>query len=191
MRALLFVVPTLFLAVPAWADEPAPTPAAPAGAERKAEPALPVAGVELPLPATALAPGRAGDEVVAATDDGAVVRVVVGKGVVARTKAAGARIEALAAAPSGDLVASGTLTELQVFDFTASAALWRAPRPVAFAFDPTGKRLITVTEQGEVVERDASTGKELARRQVAEKRSVVRASLHPAAGVAVLGVADG
>src|SRR5262245_37042981 len=189
MRARLIVVSSVFLAVPAWAEEPAPAPRV--EAERTDAPALPVARVELPLPATALAPGRTGEEVVAATDDGAVVRVVIGKGVVARTKAAGARIEALTASASGDLVASATLTDLQVFDFAASAALWRAARPVVFAFDAAGKRVVTVTEQGEVVELEATTGKELARRPVAEKRKVIRASLHPASGLAVLGVADG
>jgi hypothetical protein len=181
------------LAVPAWAEEPTPTPAAPPApkAEKAEAPGIAPQAVGLPKPATAIARGRADEEVLVATEDGAVLKVLVGKGITWRANTGGEVANLLAAAPTGDFLAAATATEVLVFGAKQDTVLWRAQRPVAFAFDAAGKRFVSVTAQGEVLEQEAATGKEVARRQIAEERKVIKASLHTTAGLAVLGVADG
>lgn len=178
MRIAVLLFALLVLA-PAWASE-----------EAKAPTIAPKA-IDLSSPATALARGREGEEILLATEDGAVLRHRIDRGVTWRSKTGGAAADALAAALAGPHLAAATPTELLVFGAKEGEALWRTKRPVAFAFDAAGKRLVTLTANGEVLELDAATGAEVARRRFDEKREVVRASLHVAAGLAVLGVADG
>lgn len=173
LGALLVVAPT-------WAEEQEP----------EVKTIAPQA-IEVASPATALARGRAGEEILLATGDGAVLRHEIGRGVTWRGKTGGEAAYALVAAPVGHHLAAATPTELLGFGAKEGGALWRTQRPVAFAFDASGRRLVTLTSEGEVVERDAATGVEVARRRFEEQRRVVLASLHVASGLAVLGVADG
>lgn len=177
------------LALPAWAGEPVPPPAP--KAEKAVVPAIVPQSIELPRPATAIARGREGEEILVSTEDGAVVRLVIGRSPTWRATTSGEPADLLAAASNSDFVAAATPREVHVFGAQGGAVCWRVPRPVVFAFDATGQHLVSLTKEGEVVERDAATGKELARRKFADGRRVVKASLHAASGLAVLGVADG
>jgi outer membrane protein assembly factor BamB len=88
-------------------------------------------------------------------------------------------------------VLAGTATELIALATDDGRVRWRAKRPVAFAFATDGATLLTISGKGVITTIDPATGTQAATLASEVKREVVRASLHPESGLAVLGVADG
>lgn len=156
----------------------------------KPAPATPQA-LPLSVTATAVAPGKAAEEFVLTTDDGSVKRYTIGKGVTWSTDTKAGALESVLLSPDGGRIAVTTKEALLVLDGEKGGVLWRTTRPVAHAFDPASARLIVIERDGTILELDASSGKELAKRKSGAKRAVVRATLRADGALAVLGVADG
>lgn len=186
----------LALAGGACAEEPTKAPVdCGAADEASAEPApaapAPLAATAVPLCATAVAvgTGAAADEVLVGLGDGAVLRWGVGHGVTWRGTTGGEPADALVAAPRGGRIAVTTATELLLFG-GAAEPIWRTARPVAFAFSPDGAELLTIGKHA-LAAYAADTGEARRRQRFADKREIVKASMHVGSGLAVLGVADG
>lgn len=190
MRCLAWLCVACVLGTTDLRAEDAPTAPIRATCEL-APPAIPARAIELPAAARALARGSAADEVLVGLEDGQVLRVDATGAVAWRGRTGGGAADELAASPRGDVVAAAVAGELLVLGGDDGTALWRMERPVAFAFADAPPRLVTIDKAGAIVAWNAATGEELDRQRVAEKRAVVKASLHAGAGLAVLGIADG
>ncbi|MDA1193775.1 MAG: hypothetical protein O2894_01185 [Planctomycetota bacterium] len=195
MRALSLVLVLLF-AGSACADDTEETPVETGTAETaKAEPAVaepaPIAATAVAVGGTvaAVGTGAAADEVLVGLSDGALLRWTVGQGATWRGTTGGEPADALVAAPRGGRIAVTTAAELLVFG-SGTEPLWRAPRPMAFAFSADGSELLAIGKHALAVYA-VGTGEATRKQDFADKREIVQASLHPASGLAVLGVADG
>ena len=195
IRPLLLLPLFLAIAAPALADEPPatatpPTKDAPASDAAATKGIVPKA-VALPGTAVAIAPDRAAGTFLVATQEAKLHRVSATKGVTWSASLGEHAADKLAASPRGDVVVAASALELLGVATEDGRVLWRAKRPVAFAFSADGKALTTVTKKGHIDIYDPATGDLRSTRTSEAKREVALASVHPASGLAVLGVADG
>jgi len=147
--------------------------------------------LEVPGALVATSAGRNANELLFAAKDGVVQRYRLGEGVVWKAPGEAGSVSAVVASPKTDDVLVQGVEGLVLLDASSKAPRWRTAAVVTAAFAPDGETVWTVSADGTVAKLSVATGKQVSASKLRVRRSVVRASLHPKAGLVVLGVADG
>lgn len=147
--------------------------------------------LDVPGALIAVAAGRDAREFLFVANDGVVHRYRMGEGIVWKAPGTVGKVSAVVASPKTDDVLVQGAGGLVLLDASSKAPRWTAASVVTAAFAPDGESVWTVSADGTAAKLSVATGKQMSASKLGTRRSVVRASLHPQAGLAVLGVADG